>query len=169
MNTIFALLVIYQIKHYIADFPLQNSYMLGKFKYEGWALPLLAHVAVHGLFTFIISFGYIVFKYQNRDVEFMYPGILILCIIPALFDMTIHFIMDRIKASPNLLGRFKALSANEMNTLLSYIPTLGKEGVMKNFSDKFRSNTLFWHSLGIDQGVHHLTHYAIIYFLVRYM
>lgn len=134
----FVLLVIYQIKHFLADFPLQGKYMLGKFKNgKDWILPLLAHVSVHGLFTFIISL-------------FIKPKI---AIYLALFDMIVHFIMDRIKASPNLLGRFQALTKKDfMNG-----------GITGN---EIKSNTLFWWSLGLDQMVHHLTHYIIIWRLL---
>jgi hypothetical protein len=75
--------------------------------------------------------------------------------------------MDRIKASPNLLGRYKALSADEMKSILSYLPTLGEAGVQEKFGDQLRSNVYFWWALGLDQGVHHLTHYAIIWMLLR--
>jgi hypothetical protein len=55
ITTIFLLLLLFQFKHFIADYPLQGEYMLGKFKDKGWMLPLFAHVGVHGAFTFIIS------------------------------------------------------------------------------------------------------------------
>ena len=50
----------------------------------------------------------------------------------ATLDISIHFIMDRIKASPNMLGCF-------------------------NPKDKG-----YWYVLGVDQMVHHMTHYLII-------
>lgn len=179
--TIFSLLVVYQIKHFLADYPLQGSYMLGKFKGGlGWILPLAAHTLVHGLFTFAI-----VIVYKNcvwiEDSLFLngapsltitsihFPlvkGSLQLATKLAIFDFSVHFIMDRIKASPAMLGRFKALSANEMKNILSYLPTLGKAGVKEKFGTQLRSNTFFWWALGIDQMVHHLTHYAIIWKLL---
>ena len=121
MTTVFILLILFQIKHWICDFPLQNKYMLGKFKESGWVTPLLAHVGVHGAGTYIIT------------VMFVSP---LTAIGLALLDISIHFMMDRVKASPNMLGRFKP------------------------------DNKYFWWSLGIDQGVHHLTHYAIIAFVI---
>jgi len=45
--------------------------------------------------------------------------------------------MDRIKASPNLWGRYK-----DMN------------------------NAPYWMCLGLDQAVHHLTHYALIAMII---
>ncbi|GAB4528650.1 MAG: hypothetical protein Tsb0010_11060 [Parvularculaceae bacterium] len=55
----------------------------------------------------------------------------------ALFDFGVHFTMDRIKSAPNLLGRFNDTSKSS-----------------------------FWIPMGFDQMVHHLTHYAIIYWLL---
>lgn len=94
---IFVLLVVYQLKHLICDYFLQGKYMLGKFQpYPKFILPLLAHASVHGMATFLIA----------------------LCVKPkiafwvALLDLVAHFVIDRVKASPNMLGRFKALDAN---------------------------------------------------------
>ena len=162
LNLVFLLLVIYQLKHWFADYPLQGKYMLGKFKGGwDWVLPLAAHCGVHMAMTFVIG------MFFAKDI--------VTAIGLSLFDFTIHFTMDRIKASPNLLGRFKALSANEMKAILIDVPkdvTLDKKnsGEWLSFLGKYgnalKSNTYFWWALGLDQGVHHLTHYAIIYWLV---
>lgn len=53
-------------------------------------------------------------------------------------DSLIHFCMDRIKAGKQFLGRY-------------------------SYRDKE-----YWVALGGDQMVHHLTHYAIIYFLLMF-
>lgn len=145
MTSVFVLMVIFQFKHFIADYPLQGAYMLGKFKKKGWVLPLLAHVGVHGLFTAIIAA----------------PINLALAIPLALLDMTLHFIMDRIKASPDMLGRYRALSKTEVDALI-------KPGAFnpEYVKDRFEENTYFWWSLGVDQMVHHLTDILIIFLLV---
>ncbi len=134
LEKIFLLLVIYQLKHFMADFPLQGRYMLGKFK-DDWSffLPLSAHCGVHALFTFGIVLAFTTS-----------PS---LALLLAAFDFTVHFFMDRIKAGKKYLGRFKALSAKEFGAASE---------------DARRDNTYFWWSLGLDQTVHHLTHYAII-------
>jgi hypothetical protein len=134
MEKIFILLVIFQLKHFVADYPLQNAFMLGKFK-DGWAfaLPLAAHAGVHALFTFCIAFSV-----TNRSL---------LSALLALADFVIHFMMDRIKAGKKYLGRFKPLTAEKF-------PTASKE--------EKRQNEFFWWSLGFDQMIHHLTHYAIM-------
>jgi len=156
------LLVTYQIKHFICDYPLQNEYMLGKFKPKSWVTPLLAHVSVHGVATFIIA--------SLFTTPLIGLGL-------ALFDMIIHFIMDRIKASPKLLGRYKSLSPGQYNMAKNMSHGLGAiDGkplphelepetleAYKNAGIKdLRGNKLFWWCLGLDQMVHHLTHYVII-------
>lgn len=117
--TIFALLFIYQLKHYFCDYLFQNEYMLGKFKREGWVAPLTAHCLVHAAATFAI-----IINFTDNIALVFYLSV---------FDFVTHFIMDRIKASPNLLGRF-------------------------NHQQKE-----FWWALGLDQMWHHLTHYVIIF------
>lgn len=149
LGTIFALLVAYQVKHFVADYPLQGKFMLGKFK-DGWdfLLPLLAHVGVHAAGTALICLA---------------MGKLELALPLALLDATIHFCMDRIKAGKKYLGRFKALSALEWVHLHSN-PLLTKEEIKR----AERGNTFFWWALGFDQMVHHLTHYICIYLLLTH-
>lgn len=86
----FILFAVFQLKHFIADYPLQFPYMLRKFR-PGWdfVLPLATHCLVHAVFTLIIC----------------------LVINPALWwlaalDFLVHFVMDRIKSGPRYLGRF---------------------------------------------------------------
>ena len=55
----------------------------------------------------------------------------------AVVDFCIHFAMDRVKSAPHYLGRF---------------------------NDPTRQS--FWNCFGVDQVVHHFTHYFIIYTLV---
>lgn len=119
-----AVLVVFQLKHFVADYPLQTPYMLAKFQELGWVKPLAAHCLVHAVLT---------------------GGILLILAIPLwlivslmAFDFTVHFVMDRIKASPKMLGRY-------------------------NVTEK-----KFWWSLGFDQMIHHITHYVIIYFVLVY-
>lgn len=118
---IFGLLILFQLKHFVADYPLQNRYMLGKFKETGWIKPLAAHCSVHAAMTFGIA------------MFFVSP---VIAAALALLDFAFHFAMDRIKASPKMLGRFTHIDPK------------------------------FWWSLGVDQMFHHLTHYLIIYWIV---
>lgn len=160
MKTIFLLLVIYQIKHFLADYPLQGKYMLGKFKpYPDYILPLVAHALVHAAFTLVIACFF---------CPLWAPWL-------ALIDGTIHFIVDRIKASPNLLGRFKALSANEYREIVyedthyvkKFPGTQTSINLKFEHAKKLKSNVYFWWALGADQTAHHLTHYLLIYLMLR--
>jgi hypothetical protein len=57
--------------------------MLGKFKVEGWELPLTAHAATHLVGTFLIALC--------MGVSFQ------IMIAVALLDFGIHFIVDKVK------------------------------------------------------------------------
>jgi hypothetical protein len=90
----FILLIIYQFKHFIADFPLQREYMLRKTR-AGWdfLLPLVTHCMVHGLGSLIIV------MFFNSSLWWL-----------AILDFVTHFVMDRLKSGPRYLGRFNDLS-----------------------------------------------------------
>lgn len=117
---IFVLLVLFQVKHFLADYPLQNAYMLGKFN-PGWGFvgPLAAHAGVHGALTVFVTA--LVLPPSPWPLVF------------GAVDFVTHFAIDRIKASPRLLGRF---------------------------NDK--SKPSYWNCLGADQMAHHLVHYGIV-------
>ncbi len=120
---IFGILITFQVKHYLADYVLQNRYMLGKFKAgTDWIAPLALHCAVHACFTLMIA---LLWKLPRNDAMHL-----------ACLDFGLHFIMDRIKAAPNLFGRFKPNEAT------------------------------YWYVLGFDQMFHHLSHYLIIYLIL---
>lgn len=136
ITTIVVLLVAFQLKHFVADYPLQTKYMLGKFKEKGWALPLLAHVAVHAAFTLLITIHYV-------DLGKV--------IVLAMFDASTHFVIDRVKASPKMLGRFKPLAAETYPTATYF---------------QKRNNWLFWQFLGLDQFLHGFIHTIIIWYIL---
>lgn len=130
---IYLLLVIYQLKHFLADYPLQTKFMLGKFlPFPKFILPLASHGLVHGIFTFLIA---LYFKPCQTALLF------------GAVDMVVHCGVDFVKANPTLGGKFKPLTKD---TYLAATP------------DQVKSNTYFWWALGADQMAHHLTHYALI-------
>ncbi len=132
MFEIFALLALFQIKHFICDYPLQTEYMLGKMKATGWIQPLIIHSQVHAIGTYllVLIFGLAI------DMEFI--EVFTLAYILTVADFTLHFCIDRIKASPNLLGRFKT------------------------------DQPYFWWALGADQMAHHLINYVFIYIIITW-
>lgn len=177
MKLIFILLFLFQIKHFLADYILQvpYNYFLGKFKLDnGWILPLTAHCLIHAYFTLIIC---IITLGLNDGYTALLP-----CL-----DFIIHFIMDRFKASPKLLGRFKNISKADfenyydklqsLNTWLNennrirYPATFNSienkiDDLKSNWRESVKSNKYFWISLGFDQLIHHLTHYWLIYLIM---
>lgn len=152
---IFSLFVAYQAKHFLCDYPLQTSYMLGKFRDEGWVKPLAAHSAVHAVGTFIVLVGYML--YYNHPVSVW--EILGL----AMFDFIAHFGMDRVKASPRLLGRFSMVSKAEYIELIKFEAKHGENPETRRIK---MDNHKYWLALGIDQMAHNLTHYVIIYYVM---
>jgi len=92
--TAFALAVVYQFKHFFADYVLQSDSMMKKANPD-WSffLPLLSHALVHGGFTFVIAWF---FLHHLGWALALAAG-----------DTLIHFFMDRIKASPRYLGRYR--------------------------------------------------------------
>ena len=118
----FILLVIYQVKHFLCDFPLQRGYMLNKIR-PGWDFipPLSAHCLVHSVFTVAIALAV--------KPELWFELLLI--------DFVTHFIMDRIKAGPKYMGRYR---------------------------DKTKSS--YWNCLGFDQMVHHITHIYMVWLMI---
>lgn len=154
MITVFVLLALFQLKHFLADFPLQRPWMLGKFKDKGWVAPLAAHCAVHAAFTIAIGLfcGWVPI------------GVILLM---GAVDFCAHFAMDRIKASKKLLGRFEPLNGYQyvaMKDAVNGVP--GSIWPVEEAKARLRSNRWYWHSIGIDQMAHHLTHYAIIFVYV---
>lgn len=156
MFNLFLLLILFQIKHLFVDYFFQISWMLGKFKPDwGFFFPLLAHAGLHGATTTVICLAW------NPSLWWL-----------GLVDMIIHFVMDRIKAGPRYLGRFKALSGNEMKCIIKNMqPFLNERdeidtSIKNKYEKQIRHNTYFWWSLGLDQMVHHITHYAIILILL---
>lgn len=114
------LLVLLQLKHFICDYPLQGQYMLGKARATDWFRPLLAHSTVHAFGTFLV------FAYFSVT----------LAVLLAIVDLVLHFIVDRIKASPTMGGRWS--------------PT----------------QPYFWWALGLDQMAHHVVNIVFVYCVV---
>jgi hypothetical protein len=161
ITMIFSLFVVFQIKHFVTDYPLQTQYMLGKFR-PGWDffLPLLVHSSVHGAATLLICLV------VNPKLWWL-----------ALADIVSHFIMDRIKAGPKYLGRFKPLNGKEMLLLAKASQSdkvywfdieRGQRLLLtKPYAvERINNNKWFWISLGLDQTWHHLSDCAIILTLV---
>ena len=132
LTTIFTLLIAFQLKHFFVDFIVQayKKDSMKKFNKTGWFWTLAKHAMDHGIATVVIAS--ITFMIFDVDPITAITWLAILFV----FDTVIHFTMDRIKASPYMLGRFSI------------------------------EQRAFWISLGVDQTVHHLTHYAIIAILV---
>lgn len=129
MLTVFLLLIAFQLKHFICDYPLQTQYMLRKMQTTGWVKPLAAHAGVHAIGTFMIAYYFLNLSYYIDNVIF--------AATLAITDLILHFIVDRLKASPTIGGRFKP------------------------------DQSYFWWALGADQMAHHLINYIFIFIIVQ--
>lgn len=90
VELLFCLLIIFQLKHFLADFVLQNVWMLQKSRAD-WSffMPLTLHCGIHAVLTLVITL-------------FVNPSLWWLAVV----DFVVHFAMDRIKAGPKYLGRW---------------------------------------------------------------
>lgn len=90
IKTLFILLFVYQLKHFLADYIFQYNYMLKKIR-PGWdfVAPLSLHCAVHGGMTLMICLFY--------KPSMWWLGLL---------DFAIHFFTDRLRSGPRYLGRY---------------------------------------------------------------
>lgn len=160
LRVVFALLVVYQMKHLLADYLLQSwpigHYFLGKFKKHGWVKPLAGHCGEHAAITLMI-----VGAMHRPDLWWL-----------AIVDFGVHFVMDRLKAGPRWLGQFKMYPGSAADwqddchlTAQPNNPSLWSVA-RRQAEHRLWSNTLFWVTLGVDQAVHHLTHYYCIWRLV---
>lgn len=125
------LLIAFQAKHFLCDFPWQTSWMLGKGKpWPQFLLPLGLHAGVHAASTFAIATVYLGEKGLLEGAMQVPFGFL-------LADFALHAIIDRIKASPFLGGRWHP------------------------------SQPAFWNALALDQLAHGLCYLAYVFFLLR--
>ncbi|MCB0356501.1 MAG: DUF3307 domain-containing protein [Bdellovibrionales bacterium] len=116
MELFLVLLVCFQIKHFLCDFPLQREFMVTAKSRRDWSffVPLLMHASIHAIFSLMII---LVIK----------PQLLWL----ALVDLFVHFSMDRIKSGPRYLGRF-----NQHNTA-AYWNCFGFDQMVHHFTHYF--------------------------------
>ncbi len=78
---------LFSVKHFLADFVLQNAWMSrGKNAETDWIAPLAAHTGIHALLTALIFMATV-------------PS---LAVLAALADWIVHAVIDRLKA---ILGR----------------------------------------------------------------
>lgn len=122
VNNIFILFFAFNIKQFLGDFVFQNTYMLTKDR-DNWDffLPLVTHSMIHAFLSLMII---LVIK----------PS----CWYLFFIDLGCHFLIDRIKAGKNYLGKYNHAEIKG-----------------------------YWIIFGADQLLHHSTHFLIIYLIVK--
>jgi hypothetical protein len=122
---VLVLLVAFQVKHFLADYPLQTPYMLQKCKpYPEYIWPLFAHAGVHAGMTFSLCV-------LASPFPLMWAAFFA-CSLASL-DFLSHVVIDRLKASPSFLGRWKP------------------------------NQSQFWNALGADQMMHQFVMLFIVW------
>ena len=114
---ILILLLMFQIKHLIADYYLQFPYMYeNKGKKTNWIEPLSNHAGVHALGTLFIVLPYFIYTGIPDKISGTIAGFYILGIM--MFDFVTHFITDRWKATrkqdPSQKQFWKSLGIDQM-------------------------------------------------------
>lgn len=96
IDTVFILMIVFQLKHFAADYLFQYNYMLKKVS-PNWDFigPLALHCAVHGLLTLFICL------YFNASLWWL-----------AIVDFGVHFFLDRFRSGPRYLGRYKDINTS---------------------------------------------------------
>lgn len=150
---VFALWFWFECKHLLADWIFQTTYMVvGKGKRTGWILPLSFHCGWHALGTALILLLLVperVTHLESDGTEVVRVLTLAGKLLLVCLDFVIHFGMDRVKSSPNMLGKFKYIC--------DYVNATKSEKL---------GDFIFWKTLGIDQFVHHLTNLLIVWLAV---
>lgn len=166
VTQIFILLIVFQIKHLLADYFLQGEYHLGKFLAKGWVRPLASHCCTHAVFTYGVAVVFLLCCGPG-GTWFVWYGVPVAAGLAAL-DFVLHFVMDRFKAAPHLLGRYKILSGQEYREqrLLTGLTVWTHDAALRTARSRLRGNTYAWWALGADQLWHHMTHYLIIALLL---
>jgi hypothetical protein len=93
ITLLFALLLAYQVKHYLCDYRFQTAYMLRKLGEDGWELPLAAHAGVHAAGSFLLGLA------ATLAVGRGAINVLGLALLGAWLDFAAHFFIDRLKAN----------------------------------------------------------------------
>jgi hypothetical protein len=139
LSLIALFLMLFALKHYLADRKFQTMYMVEGKRLSGWKFvkPLSMHCAVHAGLTFYIVLA----------VGIMVAPAMIAWALPcALFDFVVHFGMDRLKGVNTRSRRIKGLYG------------------INCYQQRSARHIRIW--TVIDQSVHVLTYLAIIAFLV---
>lgn len=114
---IILLFVLFFVKHFLADYPLQTEYMLRKSRAYGWKLPLFMHSLVHAAMTYIILMTVV-----SLGLFSVTWGVILALVF---IELVAHFLIDAWKArlcksKPNESAFWIALGADQLFHYLTY-------------------------------------------------
>ena len=136
VSQIFVLLLAFQIKQLLCDYPIQPEFLLKRFQSSS-VNGLLLYSFFHGFFTLAICLILTTASFP------LAAGL-------ALLDVGIDFVLGLTRSKSDLLARFRPLDLQEF--------TVASRKAK-------RQHRLYWIFFGIDQALHHMTHFSIVYIL----
>jgi hypothetical protein len=136
VSQIFVLLLAFEVKQLLCDYPILPDFLLKRFHSNGIKAFIL-YSAFHGFITFTICL-----LLTNAE----YP----LALLMSLLDFAAGFALAMFRSHSSMIARFKPLDLDEF---------------MSASRKAKRQHRMYWTFFGLDQAIHHMTHFSIIYIL----
>lgn len=136
VSQIFILLLAFQLKQFFCDYPIYPEFLLKRFKGSGLTA-FIVHSGIHSFMTLGIC---LILSSSGFG----------LAVLMACLDFVIDFMLNQFRSRSETIARFRPLDLDE------FLAASRKEK---------RNHRLYWAFFGLDQTIHHLTHYAIVFVL----
>lgn len=142
MTIVVTFLILFALKHYLADRRWQRQWMVEGKRLPRWQFvkPLAVHAGIHAILTFYVV--------AAVGIMLSQPWFIFLSLPCALFDFSAHFLMDRIKG---------------VMTRPRWI-IMRSPGLVRVHKSRSKRWMMAW--MVIDQAFHVLTYLAIVAFLI---
>lgn len=135
MPVVYIVIALFALKHFLASYPLQTSYTVKGLSSSGWFVPMLARCGIQAGCTMLLTLGF----WYKMGASF--NGMLLVSVMA--IDFVSHFLIDRMKVSPEFLGRFQVASPQELAQMqIDY--TSKDPGVVVAAQAESDSNKYFW-------------------------
>lgn len=135
MPVLYMVIALFALKHFLASYPLQCSYTVKGLGSSNWFLPMLARCSVPAITTMVLVLGI----WHKMGVSL---NVTLLAVVMAI-DFVSHFLIDRMKVSGGLFGRFQVASPQELAQIaIDY--TSKDPAVVEAAQAESDSNKYFW-------------------------
>jgi hypothetical protein len=135
MPVVYIVIALFALKHFLASYPLQCSYTVKGLGSSGWFKPMLARCSIQSACTALLALGY----WMKTGA-----GINVTLLVAVMgLDFVSHFLIDRMKVSPEFLGRYQVASPQELAQMA--VDYQSKDiAVVKAAQAESDSNKYFW-------------------------